>query len=100
MRLAYTLRQSVVADLEAIWFYTFEQWGVDQADYYTRALIDRFDWLAQNPQAGIARDDIKPGYFCFPEGRHVVFYTIGQNAIDIIAIPHQSMDYLNYFNEP
>jgi toxin ParE1/3/4 len=98
MKSAYTVRQSVVADLENIWLYTFEQWGADQADHYIRALIDRFSWLAKNPRAGKSRDDVKSGYYCFPEGQHIVFYLIGQEKIDIIGIPHQSMDIISYLD--
>lgn len=98
MKPAYTIRQSVVAELETIWLYTFEQWGVDQADHYTRSLLDRFSWLAKNPRAGKSRDDVKPGYFSFPEGRHIVFYLLGEEGIDIIGLPHQSMDIISYID--
>jgi hypothetical protein len=30
--------------------------------------------------------------FCFPEGRHLIFYIMTDNAVDVIGIPHQSMD--------
>lgn len=92
----YRVRQAVEADLEAIWFYSFHEWGVEQADTYIRSLIARFAWLADNPYAGKPRDDIKPGYFSFPEGMRIVFYTIGEMGIDIIGIPHQGMDIIPY----
>jgi hypothetical protein len=34
---------------------------------------------------------------CFPEGRHLIFYTITKRGIDIIGIPHQGMDIIGYF---
>ena len=96
MKPAYLVRQAVEAELERIWFYTFQEWGVEQADTYLGLLIARFAWLAENPHAGKPRDDVKPGYYSFPEGMHVVFYTIGEKEIDIIGIPHQSMDIISY----
>jgi len=96
MKPAYSVRQTVETDLERIWFYTFQEWGVEQADTYIRSLIARFAWLAENPNAGKPRDDVKPGYFSFPEGMHIVFYTIGETGIDIIGIPHQSRDMVDY----
>lgn len=93
---AYSVRQIVEADLERIWFYTFQEWGIEQADTYTRSLIARFAWLATNPQAGKSRDDVKVGYYSFPEGMHIVFYTMGEAGIDIIGIPHQSRHIINY----
>ncbi|OHX35056.1 plasmid stabilization protein [Methylomonas sp. LWB] len=96
MKPSYRIRQLAAEDLEQIWLYTFQQWGPEQADQYLRALFERFNWLAEHPKLGKARDDIKPGYFCFPEGRHLVFYITTNTGIEIIGIPHQSMDVVNH----
>lgn len=89
---AYTLRLRAQSDLESIWQYSFETWGVRQADHYLRSLVARFEWLAENPLLGKPRDDIKSGYRSFPEGQHVVFYKINQQQIDIIGVVHQNQD--------
>ncbi|MCF6337765.1 MAG: hypothetical protein L3J84_07400 [Gammaproteobacteria bacterium] len=47
-----------------------------QAGSYLKAGIQRFDWLAENPTLGKPRDDIKQGYFCFPQGLQHIFYVI------------------------
>jgi toxin ParE1/3/4 len=60
-------------------------------------MIFRFSWLAENPQLGKQRDDIKPGYYGFLEGRHIIFYTLTKNGIDIIGIPHQRMAIMSHF---
>jgi len=86
------VRQSVYEELEEIWQYSLSNWGIDQADQYIRDLTSRFEWLAKNPQAGKQRDDIKPGYYCFPQGSHLVFYRIIDDTLDILGVPHQSMD--------
>ena len=96
MTVAYRIRQLAQDDLEAIWLYTRKQWGIVQADSYLEALILRFDWLAENPELGKQRDDVKSGYFCFPEGMHLIFYIINDNQIDIIGVPHQRMDIIEY----
>ena len=96
MTVAYTLRALAQDDLEAIWLYTRREWGIDQADSYLQALFSRFDWLVENPASGRKRDDIKAGYYCFPEGLHLIFYTIHNNKIDIIGIPHQRMDIISH----
>ena len=93
---SYSLRALAQEDLEEIWLYTYEEWGDDQADKYLDLLFSRFTWLAENPLLGKKRDDIKAGYYCFPEGMHRVFYTLTKNGIDIIGIPHQSMDVINH----
>lgn len=63
---------------------------------YLTALIQRFEWLAKNPKLGKSRDDIKQGYFCFPEGMHFIFNICKNNQIEIIGIPHQRMDIVEY----
>ena len=93
----YWLRQQAQDDLESIWLYSFQEWGVEQADQYIGALLARFAWLSENPQLGKQRAEIKSGYYCFPEGSHTIFYKINQDGIDIIGIPHQSMDIAGHF---
>ncbi len=98
MTAKYTIRALAQADLESIWLYTCEQWGVVQADTYLNVLIQRFDWLADSPALGKSRNDIKQGYFCFPQGMHLIFYMIKSNKIEIIGIPHQQMDIVEYLS--
>ena len=45
MSTTYTIRQAAESDLEEIWLYSYEQWGVEQADKYLRSLFSRFAWL-------------------------------------------------------
>jgi toxin ParE1/3/4 len=90
------IRRLAENDLEQIWLYSFHEWGLEQADSYIRLMKGRFSWLAKNPLLGKRRDDIKPGYYSFPEGRHVIFYIITESGIDIIGIPHQCMDIISH----
>jgi toxin ParE1/3/4 len=97
MTASYSVRALAQTDLEEIWLYTFEEWGAEQANKYIRSLLSRFSWISENPQLGKRRDDIKAGYYCFPEGMHLVFYKITKSGIDIIGVPHQSMDIVTHF---
>jgi toxin ParE1/3/4 len=99
MKPRHTLRQLAENDLEEIWLYSLQEWGVDQADKYIRALLSRFSWLSENPTIGKHRTDIKPGYYSFPEGRHVIFYTLTSYGIDVIGIPHQRMDVMGHLDK-
>ena len=96
MTIKYRIRSLAQADLESIWLYTREEWGAAQADTYLKSLIQRFEWLVENPTLGKPRDDIKQGYFYFPEGMHLIFYIIKNNHVEIIGIPHQRMDIVEY----
>ena len=95
MTAKYRFRALAQADLESIWLHAREQWSVSQADDYVEALIQRFDWLAENPALGKPRDDIKQGYFCFPEGTYLIFYIVKNKQIEIIGIAHQRMDIID-----
>jgi toxin ParE1/3/4 len=97
MKQHYHIREVAQNDLNSIWKYTYDQWGIDQADYYIKLLLKRFEWLSLNPLLGKERDDIKTGYYCFPEGRHLIFYKLHKKTIDIIGITHQNMDVKHYF---
>ena len=90
--MAYRLRSVAKDDLETIWDYTYQQWGVDQAELYFSQLFDCFEKLALNPSIGRKRDDLLPGIMSFPEGRHMVFYENDGEGIVIISIVHQSAD--------
>ena len=94
---SYSIRALARADLEEIWLFTFEEWGLEQADKYLNSLFSRFKWLTKNPYTGKDRGDIKNGYYCCPEGMHLVFYTMTEYGIDIIGIPHQNMDVISHF---
>lgn len=85
-------------DLINIARYTLGIWGRQQRDVYLRNLDERFQWLAENPRLGKSRPDVQEGYYSFPQGSHLVFYITRDNGIDIIGIPHQNMDILNYFS--
>ena len=98
MSASYSLHQQAQNDLESIWVYSYQEWGIEQADQYIRSLLTRFTWLSENPQLGKQRAEIKPGYYCFPEGMHLIFYKITRDGINIIGIPHQSMDFIVYFD--
>lgn len=58
-------------------------------------LDNRFSWLAENPQLGKNRDEIRPKYQSYPEGMHVIFYreSNSNECIEIIGVLHRSMDY-------
>ena len=100
MSAAYALRKLAVDDLEAIWVYTVEQWGVEQAEGYLTSLFSCFEDLAENPQLGRQRDEVKAGYRSFPQGRHVVFYMVVPAGIEVIGIVHQSADIDRHLGPP
>ena len=56
-------------DLEDIWLFTFNHWGLEQANDYTDTLVRYFEELTNNPMLGQQVNQIRLGYRrCFVEG--------------------------------
>lgn len=99
MTSTYRVTPRAHQDLINIGRYTLKRWGREQRNVYLGAIEQRFKLIAENPYMGRHRPDVKEGYYCWPQGSHVIFYLIRENGIDIIGIPHQRMDILNYFSK-
>ena len=87
----YRLAPEAKRDLEAIWLYTLEEWGLEQAIHYTDELTDIFAQLAVGPQLGTACDHIRTGYRRRRVGRHAVYYRTTDYGIAVIRILHDRM---------
>ena len=73
-------------DLERIWFYGLEQWGLEQADRYVLELFARFEELAENPFRYPAVDDIREGYRRSVVGADSIYYRVAGSDVEIMAI--------------
>ena len=66
--LHYRITDEARADLDAIWLYVAERGGIETADRFIDAIIERFPLLASTPAMGFAREDFAPGLHSFPVG--------------------------------
>lgn len=89
----YLLSPAAHVDLEQIWAYTHDRWGVDQAEEYLRELQRTIERVAANPSIGRVCDEIRPGYRKLAAGSHTLFYRVTvEGLIDIGRVLHQRMD--------
>ncbi len=88
-RLAFS--PAAAADLDHIWTYTAEVWGLDQADRYTDEIRDACLDLAPGIRLG-RPVDVRAGYFRQAAGSHVIFFRIHAQRIDVIRILHKRQD--------
>lgn len=95
----FLLSKAAQQDILSIRDYTLETWGEDQARTYLTELRERLEWLAENPALGKKRDEIKAGYHSFPQGRHIIFYRISNDCIEVLGIIHQSEDIDAHFGD-
>ena len=88
----YALSPRARLDLDGIWDYTAEHWGVDQADRYVRQITTACAEVASGRSVGQSIDHIRAGYFRHPTGSHVLFYRWGSGRrMQVIRILHQRM---------
>lgn len=80
------------ADLEDIRRYTVETWGRAQWLVYYRKLVQGFEFIANNPEAGRDRSLFASGMRSLNCGKHVIFYQrldAAQGAPVVLRIAHQ-----------
>jgi toxin ParE1/3/4 len=88
----YRLAPAAERDLEAIWTYTVQHWGLEQANRYIDFLAIAFDELSQSPKAAPACDHIQPGYRRQRVERHLIYFRTTNYGIAVIRVLHESMD--------
>ncbi|WP_342116665.1 type II toxin-antitoxin system RelE/ParE family toxin [Pseudoduganella sp. OTU4001] len=88
----YRLSPAAERDLEAIWTYTVQKWGEEQASRYIDLLTAAFADLAVKPMLAPACDFIRPGYRRRSVERHIVYFRITSYGIAIVRVLHDRMD--------
>jgi toxin ParE1/3/4 len=89
----YLLSPRAQTDLDEIWDYTADRWGLDQAETYTRDLWQRIEAIAARPAMGQDCSDIRVGYYKISCGSHFLFYRLIAEGVDIVRILHERMDF-------
>ncbi len=90
----YQLTPAAERDLQKIWRYSSERWGMDQADRY----LERLDQCCEH----IAKDEALCRSFAEIDARlkslhcehHYVFFLSGDDQPVVIALLHERMDLL------
>ena len=97
----YKISKQAEIDLENIWLYTFEEWSIEQADYYFDLIMDEIEYISENPKSGKDYNEVRKGYFRSRVKSHFIFYRIKlkEEKVEIIRILHQQMDVDSHINE-
>jgi toxin ParE1/3/4 len=80
------------ADIDDIWEYTVERWGVRQAEIYVRLIKAAVEAVGADPGLGQNYDYVRSGYRRYMVGSHVVLYRVTAALIVVVRILHQRMD--------
>jgi len=78
-------------DLKNIWHYSFKKWGEDKAVEYLLQLDAGIQRLISNPELGQSRATIRVGYRSLQINRHLVYYRLQGQTIDIVRVLHERM---------
>jgi toxin ParE1/3/4 len=89
----FVLTPRAQTDLDDIWNYTADRWGLDQTETYTRQLWKDIAAVAERPSLGRECSEVRRGYRKYPSGSHVLFYRPTADGIDVVRILHERMDY-------
>ena len=81
------------SDIVAISQYTSAEFGEEQARKYRDQLISCFTSLLEHPHLGRSADELAPGLRRIRQQAHVVFYMPSEDAVLIVRVLHQSMDF-------
>ena len=88
----YTLRPRARTELEGIWHYTVQQWGIDQADKYTAQIISSIERAIEMPGVGSPIEALPKDYRKIRSGHHLIVYRCVDNEFTVIRILHERED--------
>ena len=87
--MAHRLAPEAEAELDEIWYFIATESGsVDIADRFINSITDRFFRIAAYPNAGRAREDLRPGLRSFPVGQYLVIYRVVAPDVLILHVAH------------
>lgn len=86
-------------DIRNIRLFGLQHWDEHRANIYLAAITARFEIIHDNPELGIARGDLVPGLRAHRVERHVIFYRIREDVIEIIRVLHERQDVISAVRE-
>ena len=84
---------AAIRDLQSISDYTFQTWGAGQEAFYLKELWRKLDLIRSCPEIHKQRDDLVIGCRSVRHEKHVIFFSVDGEAIQVIRILHGAMDF-------
>jgi len=84
-------RPEAESDLDEIWWHIAQD-SPDNADRFLDRIQESCLGLADFPQMGTARNELKAGLRCQPIGNYLIFYFPLEDGVDIVRVLHGSRD--------
>ena len=92
---SYILSEQADADLECIYKYTLDTWGIEQFKRYCDQLNVALEFISKEPKSiqSKAREDLASGCRFYHVGHHYIVYRIGKQHIEVGRILHEKMNF-------
>ena len=87
----FKIQPEAEKDLEAIWSYSVENWGVKKALDYLDGLDNVFRMLTNNPNISNLFQKFIPPVRIHHHNSHLIVYIVEEEKIVIIRVLHESM---------
>ena len=94
----YKLTPLAEQDYYNILDFTLEKWDYPQYKKYRDILRNAFARIAKMPLLGKHREELPPQYYSYHVGRHMIFYRVAEEGIEIVRILHDRMDFKRYLS--
>lgn len=94
----FRLSKAAEADLTDIWTYRAES-GEELADKLIEEIVEQLIMLSSFPQAGRKRPEIKEGLRSFVVERHVIFYRLADQDIEVVRVLYGTRDLKSVLSE-
>jgi toxin ParE1/3/4 len=85
------VRPEAECDLDEIWWYIAQD-NPCNADSFLDRIQERFISLADFPQQGTGRDELKTGLRSQPLGNYLIFYFPLNDGIEVVRVLHGARD--------
>ena len=91
----YILSKQADADLEGIYQYTLDKWGIEQFNLYRKQINVALETVAKEPKSiqSKAREDLASGCRFYHVAHHYIVYRIGKKCIEVGRVLHEKMNF-------
>lgn len=84
--------QAAKRDLDDVFRYTHEEWGLDQAFQYSEEMIHAITQLSEFPNLGRDRSEFQERLRSLVVAHHVILYRVFDDLILISRVIHERAD--------
>ncbi|MFT5572603.1 MAG: toxin ParE1/3/4 [Cryomorphaceae bacterium] len=88
----YVLSPEAARSIAEVDTYTAKQFGPKHAVRYLESLLDRLEFIAEDPKRGMHLPEPNADCFCYFVGSHTIYYRVTTGQIQIIDVLHQPME--------